>query len=157
MAAQDTTGWLPTSVYYTHDFFNTLTKIDSGLQSNAFIYFKDANTGWLSGAFHPDTNIYKFSGVLTYVSDKKPVVENLTIIPNPSDQNALIKFPPTFLDHKKTLRISDQSGRIIREYKLNRNDQSMNLKASSYPVGVYNIELISDDGFTMNSRWMVYR
>jgi len=84
------------------------------------------------------------------------VGENLTIIPNPSDQNALIKFPEAFLEHKKTLRISDQSGRIIQEYKLNRNDNSMNLKASSYPVGVYNIELISDDGFSKNNRWIIY-
>lgn len=157
MSAQDTTGWLPTSVYYTHDFFNTLTKIDSGLHSNSFIYFKDANTGWLSGAFHPDTNIYKFNGVLTSVKNIRPVVENLAITPNPSNQNALITFPAIFLNHNKTLRISDQTGRIIQEYNLNRNDLSLSLNASSYPNGVYIIEVISDDGVIKSNRWTIYR
>jgi hypothetical protein len=156
MSAQDTTGWLPTSVYYTHDFFNTLTKIDSGLHSNSFIYFKDANTGWLSGAFHPDTNIYKFNGVLTSVKNIRPVVENLAITPNPSNQNALITFPAIFLNHNKTLRISDQTGRIIQEYNLNRNDLSLSLNASSYPNGVYIIEVISDDGVIKSNRWIIY-
>lgn len=156
LSAQDTTGWLPTSVYYTHDFFSTVTKIDSGLHSNAFIYFKDANTGWLSGAFHPDTNIYKFNGVLTSVNATQALSEKLTIIPNPSSQNALITFPGVFFGHKKNMRISDISGKIIREYKLDTDDNSMNLKASSYPNGVYNIELISDDGLSVNNRWIIY-
>lgn len=156
LCAADTTGWQQTSVYYTHDFFNTLTKIDSGIYSSNHIYFKDGNTGWLSGIWHRDTAIYKFNGVLTSVKTNPSLSENLTIIPNPSCQNSLLKFPGEFAGHKKTLRISDQSGKVIKVYRLNPSDNSMNLNSSSYPNGVYNIELISDDGLSKSNRWIIY-
>lgn len=156
LCVSDTIEWWNTSVYYTNDSFNTLNKIDSGIFSSNHIYFKDASTGWLSGNFHRDTAIYKYNGLLTSVKTKPHLSENLTIIPNPSSQNSLMTFPSAFLGRKKSLRISDQSGKLIKEYRLNPYDHSMNLNSSSYPNGVYTVELISESGFSANNRWIIY-
>ena len=158
LCAQDTINWgFKTSVYFSHDFFNTMTKIDSGLWSSDHIYFKDASTGWLSGIWRRDTSIYKFNGVLTSVKPNPSLSENLTIIPNPTCQNSLINFPDAFLGRKKVLKISDQSGKLIHVYRLNPFEQSLNVNSSSYPNGIYNVELISDDGRSASNRWIVHR
>ena len=158
LAAQGSTGIMPTSVYFTNNFFTTLTKIDSNLYSYYnYVYFKDANTGWLTGGYGNDSTILIYNGILTSVQNKQSVTGNLTIVPNPSCQSSFIKFPGQFLGYKKTLRISDQSGKIIKEIRLNPDDQSMNLSSSFYPNGVYNIELISDERFSSTNRWIIYR
>ena len=157
LCAQDTINWgIETSVYYTHDFFNTVNKIDSGLYSSALIYFKDASTGWLSGIWHRDTAIYKFNGVLTSVKDIKKVTENLTIMPNPSNQNALVTFPADFSGHNKTMRITDLSGKILCEYSVKPNEKEMKINSSAFSNGVYTIEIISDQGLIKSNRWIIY-
>ena len=157
IAANATSGSMPTSVFFTNDFFTSLTKIDSGLHSyDNYIYFKDATTGWLSGAYGNDSTILKYNGVLTSVPDKKTISVNLTIVPNPSGQSTSITFPSAFMGHKKTMRITNISGKPVAEYSLKPDDQLLNLNSSNYSNGVYNIELISDDGFVQNNRWIVY-
>ena len=157
IAANATSGSMPTSVFFTNNFFTTLTKIDSGLHSyNNYIYFKDATTGWLSGAYGNDSTILKFTDVLTSIPDKKAVSENLEIIPNPSNQYALITFPPEFLGRKKIMRIIDVSGKLVTEYELKTDDTSININTSGYSNGVYTIEIISDHGLIKSNRWIIY-
>lgn len=54
------------SVFYTPDNFMTYQKLDSNIDNTSgFIYFRDVQTGWLSGSYDPLNNIHKFSGTLT--------------------------------------------------------------------------------------------
>lgn len=44
----------------------TYQKLDSNIDNTSgFIYFRDVQTGWLSGSYDPLNNIHKFSGTLT--------------------------------------------------------------------------------------------
>ena len=156
VAAQAASGSMPTSVFFTNDFFAHLTKIDSGLYSYYNnIYFKDETTGWLSGAYGNDSTILKLTSFLTSIPGKKSISENLTIFPNPSNQNAVITIPSAFLRHKKILRIIDLSGKLIKEYTLKPDELTLSLNSSSFSDGVYNVEVISEDGLIINKRWII--
>lgn len=155
VSAIDTTSNYETSIFYTNNYFNSLSKIDSVLNSTGYVYFKDATTGWLSGNFQNDSNIYIFNDVLTNVSKKEQISEKLQIIPNPSNQNALITFPPSCVAQKKLIRIFDSSGKLIQEFSVDQDERSINVKTSSYSNGVYTIEVFTNHGFVRNGRWII--
>ena len=156
IAASDTLTWgVHTYIYYTDDFFNTLTILDSVIGSSNYIYFKDASTGWLSGLYLPDNNIFKFNGVLTSIRDKPIIQENIIITPNPTRQSSLLTFPSEFLDERKILRVFAVSGKLMKEYTLTANVKSIELNAAGYSNGVYIIELISNTGLNKINRWVV--
>ena len=92
-------------IYYTTDFFNTLTILDTVLWSSNFIYFKDAYTGWLARSYLPDSAIFKFTDVLTSIKNKPIVQGNIIITPNPTDQSSLLTFPSEFINENKILRV----------------------------------------------------
>jgi hypothetical protein len=155
MSALDSLPPYRTSVYFTNDFFTSLINIESNLVSTGYIFFKNATTGWLSGGYYPDHNIFKFVDVLSSIPAKIISNGNLTIIPNPSHQNALVKFPSSYKGQIKLLKIIDFSSKIIEEYLLKPDDESINLNSSKYSNGTYNIELISEDGLVINNRWII--
>jgi hypothetical protein len=156
IAASDTlTGGVHTYIYYTDDFFNTLTILDSVIGSSNYIYFKDAGTGWLSGIWQPDTNIFKFIGVLTSIRDRPIVQGNIIINPNPTCQSSLVTFPSEFINENKILRVFSVSGKLMKEYTLTANVKSIELNSDGYSNGVYIIELISNTGLNKITRWVV--
>jgi photosystem II stability/assembly factor-like uncharacterized protein len=155
IAAADTNDMFHTSVYYTDDFFTTLTFLDFVILSSNYIYFKDSRTGWLGGLWRADSNIFKFNGVLTSIRDKHIVQGTLIITPNPSIQSSLVTFPSEFINEKKILRIFSISGKLMTEYYLPANVKSIELNAAEYSNGVYFIELISATGLNKITRWVV--
>ncbi len=142
-------------IYYTTDFFNTLTILDTVLWSSNFIYFKDAYTGWLARSYLPDSAIFKFTDVLTSIKNKPIVQGNIIITPNPTDQSSLLTFPSEFINENKILRVFSVSGKLMKEYTLPANVKSIELNAAGYSNGVYIIELISDTGLNKINRWVV--
>ena len=154
-AAFDPASGIYSKIYYTNDFFNTLTLLDSVIYSSNFIYFKDSTTGWLSGLWRPDSNIYKFTDVLTSIKNNHIVQGNIIITPNPTDQSSLLTFPSEFISERKILRVFTVSGKLMKEYTLPANVKSIELNAAGYSNGVYIIELISNTGLNKINRWVI--
>jgi len=155
IAAGDTIFPIRTYIYYTTDFFNTLTILDTVELTSNFIYFKDAYTGWLAGLFLPDSAIFKFTDVLTSIKIKPIVQGNIIITPNPTCQSSLLTFPSEFLSERKILRVFAVSGKLMKEYTLTANVKSIELNSAEYLNGVYIIELISNTGLNKITRWVV--
>jgi hypothetical protein len=156
ISAQDRINSLHSYVYFTFDFFITLAPIDTVQLSTDYIYFKDAETGWLSGMYHPDSNIYKFTSVLTGIHEKRISPERLTITPNPSSADAVGTFPSALLATRKTIRIYDLTGRLVEERVCEPDILSIHLNAAKYSNGVYTIAVISDNAVVSNCRWVIY-
>jgi photosystem II stability/assembly factor-like uncharacterized protein len=156
ICARDTTTGLKTYIYYTTDFFTTMTPIDTVQLSTNYIYFKDSEIGWLSGKYRPDSNIYKFTGVLTALLEKRVKPDQLSVNPNPANGEALVTFPSALLGQRKTIRIYDLTGKIVEEYVYDPGVQSIHLNSSKYSNGVYSIALISDNKIVGNTRWVIF-
>ena len=156
VSAVDSSDLSKVVVYYTHDNFNNLEKIGTGISnSSGFIYFKDAQTGWLSGNVNPQNNIHKFSGSLTGLPADSRNNNALSILPNPSNAKALLVFPAELKDIDKRIRISGLSGKIVRETIISHGVSSVELTASDLADGVYFIELLSGDRMVSSARWVV--
>ncbi len=155
LSAADTADFNHSYIYFTSDNFESLSPIDTVTRSMNYIYFKDAATGWLSGRYHNDSNIYKYTGVLTAIHEKLNTPEQLSVIPNPSSADAVVSFPSAFLSQRKTLRIYDLTGRLTEERVCEPDVQSIRLNASNYSNGVYMISVVSGNGVVSNCRWVV--
>jgi photosystem II stability/assembly factor-like uncharacterized protein len=142
------------AVYFTPDFFNTIIEIDSNIHNASFINFKSPTTGWIGGSYNPHNNIHKFIGTLTSVEEKNKGNATIQIIPNPTNQEALIKFPQDFISVNIRLKILDITGKIIFEENVSTSTGWITLDASSYRSGVYIVELLSSNGIN-SQRWIV--
>jgi len=156
ICAKDTTFTRYTYIYYTNDFFSTLTPLDTVSFSSDYVYFKNATTGWLSGSFLPDSNnIFKFAGVLTAIHDKGDNQEQLSIFPNPTIQDVIITLPSGILGQRKIFRIYDLTGKMVKEDFLEQTVKSIRINSSKYPNGLYVISLISDNAVVKSARWVI--
>ena len=144
-----------TYIYYTDDFFTTLNAIDSVTHSNNRIFFKDAGTGWLGGINLPDSSILKFTGVLTSTGFSPGETVHIKITPNPSSSTTLLTLPTEVINDSKTVKVFNVSGSLIRDFILSSKVNNIVLNASDYPDGVYIIQVISNRGPIMNTRWMI--
>jgi len=144
-----------TYIYYTHDFFNTMTLLDTVTNSNNKIFFKDASTGWLGGSNLPDSSIFKFNGVLTSTGSTPGETVHIKISPNPSNCNARLTLPLTVLNDSKTVKVFTVSGRLMGDFSIPPKVNHIALNASDYPDGVYIIQVSSDSRPVMNARWMI--
>lgn len=144
-----------TYIYYTHDFFNTLTLIDSVTNSNNKIFFKDAGTGWLGGTNLPDSSIFKFNGVLTSTGFGPDESAHVKISPNPSNCTALLTMPSKVINNSKIVKVFTVSGMLLCEFSISPQINNIELNASKYPDGVYIIQVTSNMGLVMNERWMI--
>lgn len=142
-------------IYYTHDFFNTLTLIDSVTYSNNKVFFKDAITGWLGGGYLPDSSIFKFNGVLTSTGFNPDEPVQIKIAPNPSKTSARLTLPSAVLNDSKTVKVFSVSGQVTGNFSLSPKVNILDLNAVEYPDGVYLIQVISSRGIVMNARWMI--
>lgn len=142
-------------IYYTDDFFNTMTLLDSVNQSNNKIFFKDASTGWLGGSSLPDSSIFKFTGVLTSTGFSPGESVHIKITPNPSNTTALLTLPTKVINDSKTVKVFNVSGNLIDNFSISPKVSNIELNASEYPDGLYIIRVISNRGTVMNARWMI--
>lgn len=142
-------------IYYTHDFFNTMTLIDSVANSNNKIFFKDAGTGWLGGSTLPDSSIFKYNGVLTSTGFSPGETVRIKISPNPSNCTTLLTLPSKVINDRKIAKIFTISGKLMCDFSISPKVNNIELNASEYPDGVYIIQVISNRGLVMNARWMI--
>ncbi len=142
-------------IYYTHDFFNTMTLLDSVTNSNNKIFFKDASTGWLGGSNLPDSSIFKFGGILTSTGFSPNETLRINITPNPSNTTALLTLPTKVINDSKTVKVFNVSGNLMCDFSISPKVNNIELNASKYPDGVYLVQVTSNRGSVMNARWVV--
>lgn len=144
-------------VYFTPDFFSTLIVLDSNLVANSNgIRFSDPQTGWLAGVSNnANGNILKYNGILTSVQEAAKTPERLSIMPNPSSAETLIKIPAS-LDSKPILiRILDMNGREVEQRTIASSTGWTKLNASGYSNGIYLVGVISGNYLIAEERWVV--
>lgn len=151
----DTTDYLLTA-WFTPDFFSTRVAIDSNLSADAWgIRFKDAETGWLSGNGLDTNGIFKFSGLLTTVSEAVKSPETMAIMPNPTSTEALLKLPGTHEQGDLTLMIYDITGKLHENRKIENTTGWTKLSASGYGNGVFTVQVVSDNRIMATTKWVV--
>ena len=155
LAASDKTTGTHSYIYFTNDFFTTLSLVDSVRYSNNRLWFKDASTGWM-GAFHiPDSSIYKFNGVLVNVRNLSGERTNLEVFPNPSNYQTQIQFSKEFLNESKILKIYSYTGILMKEIDVAADVNQIELSTKGYSSGCYEIILISKSGRINATKWIV--
>jgi hypothetical protein len=80
---------------------------------------------------------------------------DLTIVPNPSCAEALLKIPEGFPGNKLILRILSISGNIIYKKSLKSSSKLEKLFAQDYSDGIYIIELSDEFGASARCKWIV--
>jgi hypothetical protein len=157
MGLADTTTFRA-SVIFTPDFFNTTVAIDSNLTADPYgVHFKDVSTGWIS-AFGPgsDTSaILKYTGLLTSISNAAQSAEKLSIIPNPTFNEALVKLPEMDGKGELTLTIYNAAGTRLDNRRIESTTGWTKLNASTYNNGVYILQIVSGDRLIASAKWVV--
>lgn len=149
------TGWQSlTDVFFTPDMFTNIVQIESDVISNGAVSFLDASTGWLAGGESGTNEIYKYTGALTSVNTLIKPSGKLSIIPNPTANEALFKVPGNVWKEPLTLKITDMSGRIIDEYTI-KPSEWIKTDASAYRNGLYLVELLSGNGLVTCEKWII--
>lgn len=145
-------------VFFTPDHFTNIIKIASGLNSDilfASIAFYDATTGWVTGPGTATDNIFKFNGLITSVYDAANVPESVTILPNPSAGEALVKLPASLNSKPLVLRITDMAGNEIEHHVITSSTGWTKLDATGYANGVYLVGIVSVGKLVACERWII--
>jgi photosystem II stability/assembly factor-like uncharacterized protein len=153
--ATNDTIFYSTKILFTPDFFSTVIVLDSNLQANPFgIKFKDAMTGWLEGDGSDMNAILKYSGLLTSIRNASESTEKLSIMPNPSSAEALVKLP-TNSQGDLNLLIYDAGGILHEKRQVTSNSNWTKLNATSYQSGVYIVQVVSGNRVIAQEKWVV--
>jgi hypothetical protein len=142
-------------VYFTPDMFNTLFILQSNILSNGAIEFYDESTGWLGGGESGYNEIYKFAGILTSTKEALKVNDRLTIIPNPSNAEALVRFPTEGVLKSAELQVSDLTGKAIYQSHIQPGSGWTMLNSADFANGVYLVEIISGNNLISRGKWVV--
>jgi photosystem II stability/assembly factor-like uncharacterized protein len=140
-------------VYFTPDMFNTLLVIEPGILSTGEVEFYDAETGWLSGGESGSYEIYKFNWVLNSGS-LNTGLEPLTILPNPSAGQAVVKLPEGLDSKDAEIRITDMTGKVLVQCPAH-NTNFYQLDATLLADGIYLVALYSGNTLLAREQWVV--
>jgi hypothetical protein len=145
-----------TKILFTPDFFSTIVVVDSNLQAIPWgIKFKDATTGWLEGKGSDINAVFKYTGLLTSISNAAKFPENLAIIPNPTSTEALLKLPGMNERGDLNLMIYDAAGKLREKKQLESVTGWTKLNASAYNNGIYIIQILASDRLIASAKWVV--
>ena len=144
-----------TDVYFTPDFFHTVVFIQSGMDLNGPVSFSDAETGWLTGSGTATDDIYYYTDVLTSVFAAAKTPEKLSIIPNPSATEALVKLPSSLDSKSVQMLIIDMNGKVLEQHAIASSTGWTKLNAGEYANGNYIVELVSGNQLVVSEKWVV--
>jgi photosystem II stability/assembly factor-like uncharacterized protein len=146
-----------TNVYFTPDFFANIVVLDSNLWAVPMgLSFKDATTGWLCGGGRDTNAIFKYTGILTSIFNAANAPEKLSIMPNPSSADAIVKLPGSLDSKALQLRVVDMSGKELEKQCIVSSTGWTKLNGSGYANGVYIVQIITGDQVIASERWVVY-
>jgi hypothetical protein len=150
ITAYKTTG---IRVYFTPDMFSTLLVLEPSIMSNGAVEFYDVATGWLGGGESGTNQIFKFIWVL-HSGGEQAGQPQLTILPNPSSGQAIVRLPSGPDSREMEIRITDMAGKTVGRYPL-QNGDFCNLDASMLANGVYVVVLYDGNSILARERWVV--
>ena len=153
--ASPTTDPKAYDIYFTPDLFNSVVLLKSNLPTYGFLRFKDAATGWISGAGTTQDNIYRFNGLLNAVEQANSNTQQLSVIPNPGVGKVLVKLPGDPSMTWGTLRIYSISGKLTKEQKVAQSRSWLSLDATEFENGMYVVEFTNERGEKSSLRWIV--
>lgn len=142
-------------VYFTPDLFNTLFIVQSSILSNGAVEFYNETTGWLGGGESGNNEIYKYTGILTSTQEMTTDPPGLTIFPNPSATEALIKFSSNGFLRSPELRVFDMAGKVIYTCPVISSGGFTMLNCSGFANGIYLVEVSSRNTFIGREKWIV--
>jgi hypothetical protein len=140
-------------VYFTPDMFNTLLVIEPAILSTGAVEFYDESTGWLAGGESGTSEIYKFAWVLNS-GGVSPARERLSIVPNPTSGQALVKLPERPDSKDIEIRITDMTGKEVARIPVRGKSFTL-LDAALLSNGVYLAAVYSGDTILASERWIV--
>lgn len=141
-------------VYFTPDLFNTLQVIQASILSNGAVEYFDEATGWLGGGESGTNEIYRYEGILTFINKAVSPTDKLTILPNPSFSETLIKLPATVNSKHIELRITEIGGKLTNKLCLTSSGW-VKLDAAAYRNGIYVIEVYDGNDIVAREKWIV--
>jgi photosystem II stability/assembly factor-like uncharacterized protein len=145
-----------TKILFTPDFFSTIIVIDSNLNGIPWgIRFNDASTGWLEGNGTDSLAIWKYSGLLTAISNAAKTPEKLAILPNPTSTEALVKLPGMNEQGDLRLIIYNASGQVCENRLVGSTTGWIKINASGYSNGVYILKIVCGDRMIAQTKWVV--
>lgn len=144
------------NVYFTPDMFNTIQMIQAGMLSIGAIEFYDVATGWLGGGESGTNEIYKFTWVLSSGRQFAEGQNKISILPNPSSGQALLKLPEGLDPKDPEIRIISMTGKEVARFPVPGRDY-ITLDASQLANGVYLVVLYSGNSIFARERWIVTR
>ena len=157
VTAFDTSTNLQTTVLYTPNFFSTISVIQTRLYSSGDCSFLNDKSGWLGGDGGFNSTIYKFvSSLPVGIRETAPAPLQMSVIPNPSSAEAILKPPSSFSSAGAVLRILDMSGKELEKRSLPPAMLYVQLNALNYANGIYIIQVTADDGSSAVCRWTVF-
>ncbi len=145
-----------TRVYFTPDFFTNIVVLDSNLLAVPMgLSFRDATTGWLCGGGWDTNAIFKYTGILTSIFNAANAPEKLSIVPNPSSADAIVKLPGSHNTKSLQLRVIDMSGKELEKQYIVSSTGWTRLNASKYMNGFYLVEIRSGNQCIASEKWIV--
>jgi len=156
VGAEDSTTHL-IKIFFTPDFFNTLMVVDSNLHANPYygMRFSDPQSVWLCGPGSETNDILKYNGVITSLRRSLKSPKEISIMPNPTSSQALLKIPVNIDSKPFNIRILDLNGREIERQTISNSTGWTKLNASGYPNGIYIVEIESGNARLARERWIV--
>ena len=143
------------SVLYTPDFFNSISVVQTRLNSAGEGNFYNSRHGWLAGDGNHSSSIYKFTGSLPIgVRETDGNQPRLQVFPNPSSAETIVKIP-LVMSSDRTMRILDITGKEMELRKIPTSASYLQLDAGRYSNGIYIIQMTSDGGTSAVCRWTV--
>ena len=122
---------------------------------NGPVSFSDAETGWLTGSGTATDDIYYYTDVLTSVFAAAKTPEKLSIIPNPSATEALVKLPSSLDSKSVQMLIIDMNGKVLEQHAIASSTGWTKLNAGEYANGNYIVELVSGNQLVVSEKWVV--
>jgi photosystem II stability/assembly factor-like uncharacterized protein len=143
------------SVYFTPDMFNTLQVLESGIISIGSVEFYDASTGWLGGGESGNNEIFKYAGILNGAQEKMKERGRLTILPNPSVAEALIRLQSDGAARSLELCVTDMAGMVIYREFIRSANKWVTLNSSIFPNGIYLVTVLEGKDILGRGKWVV--
>ncbi len=157
ITACDTNSCDSLDVFYTNNFFSSITKIDSNITNATTINFKSPSIGWLGGSYHFYHNIHKYMDTVTSVPGLPLEPGRLSISPNPTRDAARLRVPVSWIGKEADLEVYDMTGRMILQRSLGKLPEAIQISASGIPDGICILEIVSRSGERLTQKWVISR
>jgi len=144
-----------TDVYFTANMFESYQILAESIISTGEVNFLDATTGWLSGGESGTNEIYRYDGILTSSEKRLKDPVTLSILPNPSNNVALVRLPQNRAEGLSEIRIYRITGALVECLPVASSEDWITLDATAYQDGLYLVRLVNGNRIEACRKWIV--